>query len=80
MESSKYERWSSTTQCDGFCVGTNQGHLNEPTKDFGFAPYLMFIIKDVIRRSFPKEGKRMPFRPNPTKKPLIPPAHASSLL
>jgi hypothetical protein len=36
----------------------------------------MFLIEDVTGRSFPKEG--MPSRPNPTKKPLIPPAHASS--
>jgi hypothetical protein len=43
-----------------------------------FVPYLMFIIKDVTGRSFPKEGKSMPFRSNPTKKPLIPPAKVSS--
>jgi hypothetical protein len=43
-----------------------------------FAPYLMFIIEDVTGRSFPKEGKHMPFRPNLTKKPLIPPAQVSS--
>jgi hypothetical protein len=41
-------------------------------KNFGFTPYLMFIIEDVIGRNFLKEGKHMPFRPNLTKKPLIP--------
>jgi hypothetical protein len=51
-----------------------------PQKTCGFAPYLMFIIEDVIGRSFPKEGKHMPFRPNPTKKHLIPPAQVSSPL
>jgi hypothetical protein len=49
-----------------------------PQKTCGFAPYLMFIIKDVMGRSFPKEGKHMPFRPNPTKKAIIPPTHVSS--
>jgi hypothetical protein len=49
-----------------------------PQKTCGFTPYLMFIIEDVTRRSFPKEGKHMPFRPNPTKKPLIPLAQVSS--
>jgi hypothetical protein len=48
-----------------------------PQKTSGFAPYLMFIIKDVTKRSFPKDGKHMPFRPNPTKKPLIHPAQVS---
>jgi hypothetical protein len=43
-----------------------------------FAPYLMFIVKDVTSRNFLKESKHMPFRPNPTKKPLIPPAQVSS--
>jgi hypothetical protein len=38
----------------------------------------MFIIEDVTRRSFPKEGKHIPFRSNPTKKPLIPPSQVSS--
>jgi hypothetical protein len=38
----------------------------------------MFLIEDVTGRSFPKEGIHMPFRPNPTKKPLIPPAQVSS--
>jgi hypothetical protein len=38
----------------------------------------VFIIEDVMGKSFPKEGKYMPFRPNPTKKPLIPPAQVSS--
>jgi hypothetical protein len=45
-----------------------------PQKTCGFAHYLMFRIEDVTSGSFPKEGKRMPFRPKPTKKPLIPPA------
>jgi hypothetical protein len=39
-------------------------------KNCVFAPYLMFLIEDVTGRSFPKEGIRMPFRPNPTKKTL----------
>jgi hypothetical protein len=38
----------------------------------------MFMIEDVTSRNFPKEGIHMPFRPNPTKKPLIPPTQASS--
>jgi hypothetical protein len=38
----------------------------------------MFIIEAITSRSFSKEGKHMPFRPNPTKKPLIPPAQVSS--
>jgi hypothetical protein len=54
------------------CISLN------PQKNCGFAPYLMFLIEDVTGRRFPKEGIHMPFRPNPTKKPLIPPAHASS--
>jgi hypothetical protein len=49
-----------------------------PQKTFGFALYLMFIIEDATSRNFPKEGKHMPFRPNPTKKPLIPAAQVSS--
>jgi hypothetical protein len=49
-----------------------------PQKNCGFIPYLMFLIEDVTGRSFPKEGIHMPFIPNPTKKPLIPPAQASS--
>jgi hypothetical protein len=49
-----------------------------PQKNCGFAPYLMFLIEDVTGRSFPKEGIHMPFRPNPTKKPLIPLAQVSS--
>jgi hypothetical protein len=49
-----------------------------PQKNCGFTPYLMFLIKDVTGRSFPKEEIYMPLRPNPTKKPLIPPAQASS--
>jgi hypothetical protein len=55
-----------------------KGISMNPQKICGFAPYLMFIIEDVTGRSFPKEGKHMPFRPNPTKKSLIPPAQASS--
>jgi hypothetical protein len=47
-----------------------------PQKICGFAPFLMFIIEDVTR-SFPKDGKHMPFSPSPTKKPLIPPAQVS---
>jgi hypothetical protein len=50
-----------------------------PQKICGLAPYLMFIIEDVTGKTFPKEGKHMPFKPNPTKKPLIPPAQVSSL-
>jgi hypothetical protein len=49
-----------------------------PQKTCGFTPYLMFIIEDVTGRNFSKEGKHMPFRPNPTKKPLIPSAQVSS--
>jgi hypothetical protein len=49
-----------------------------PQKNSGFAPYLMFLIEDVMGRSFPTEGIHMPFGPNPTMKPLIPPAQASS--
>jgi hypothetical protein len=49
-----------------------------PQKTCGFTPYLMFIIEDVTSRSFPKEGKHMPFWPKPTKKPLIPPTQVSS--
>jgi hypothetical protein len=49
-----------------------------PQKNCGFAPYLMFLIEDVTGRSFLKEGIHMPFRLNPTKKPLIPPAQVSS--
>jgi hypothetical protein len=48
-----------------------------PQKNCGFAPYLIFLIEDVTGRSFSKEGIHMPFRPNPTKKPL-PPAQVSS--
>jgi hypothetical protein len=51
-----------------------------PQKTCGFTPYLMFMIEDVTSRSFPKEGKHIPFRPKPTKKPLIPPAQISSPL
>jgi hypothetical protein len=49
-----------------------------PQKNCGFTPYLIFLIEDVTGRSFPKEGIHMPFRPNPTKKLLIPPAQVSS--
>jgi hypothetical protein len=49
-----------------------------PQNNCGFAPYLMFLVEDVTGRSFPKEGIHMPFRPNPTKKPLIPPPQTSS--
>jgi hypothetical protein len=51
-----------------------------PERNCGFTPYIMFLIEDVMSRSFPKEGIHMPFRPNPTKKPLIPPAQVSSPL
>jgi hypothetical protein len=51
-----------------------------PQKNCAITPYLMFLIKDVMGRSFLKEGIHMPFRPNPTKKPLIPPAQVSSPL
>jgi hypothetical protein len=47
-------------------------------KNCVFAPYLMFLIEDVTGRRFSKEGIHMPFRSNPIKKPLIPPAQASS--
>jgi hypothetical protein len=50
-----------------------------PQKMCGFAPYLMFIIEEVTGKKIPKEGKHIPFRPNPTKKPLIPLAQVSSL-
>jgi hypothetical protein len=49
-----------------------------PQKNCGFTPYLIFLIEDVMGRSFPKEGIHMPFRPYPRKKLLIPPAQASS--
>jgi hypothetical protein len=49
-----------------------------PQKNCAFAPYLMFLIEDVTSRSFPKEVMHMPFRPNPAKKHLIPPAQVSS--
>jgi hypothetical protein len=49
-----------------------------PQKNCVFAPYLMFIIKDVTNRSFPKDVFHMPLRTTPTKKSLIPPAQASS--
>jgi hypothetical protein len=57
-----------------------KGISMNPQNTCGFAPYLMFIIEDVTGRSFPKEGKHMPFRPNPTKKPIIPPTQVSSPL
>jgi hypothetical protein len=49
-----------------------------PQKNCGFTPHLMFIIKDYTNRSFPKDGFHIPLRTNPTKKPLIPPAHVAS--
>jgi hypothetical protein len=55
-----------------------KGNSLNPQKNCGFAPYLMFLIEDATGRSFPKEGIHMPFRPNPTKKYLIPPAQVSS--
>jgi hypothetical protein len=55
-----------------------KGISMNPQQTCGFTPYLIFMIEDVTRRSFPKEGKRMSFRPKPTKKPLIPPAQVSS--
>jgi hypothetical protein len=55
-----------------------KGITLNPQKNCGFASYLMFIIEDVIGRNFPMEGKHMPFRPNPTKKPLIPSTQVSS--
>jgi hypothetical protein len=30
----------------------------------------MFLIKDFMGKSFPKEGIHMPFRANPTKKTI----------
>jgi hypothetical protein len=51
-----------------------------PQKNCGFAPYLMFLIEDVTGRSFLKEMIHIPFRSNSAKKPLIPPAQASSPL
>jgi hypothetical protein len=56
------------------------GIFLNPQKNYGFTPYLMFLIEDVTGRSFPKEGIHMSFSPNPTKKPLIPPAQISSPL
>jgi hypothetical protein len=55
-----------------------KGISMNPQKTCGFAPYLIFNIEDVTGRNFPKDGKHMPFRPNPTNKPLIPPAQVSS--
>jgi hypothetical protein len=49
-----------------------------PQKNYGFTPYLMFIIEDVTNRRFPKDGFHMPFRTNPTKKPMIAPTQATS--
>jgi hypothetical protein len=49
-----------------------------PQKNYGFAAYLMFIIEDVTKRSFPKDEFHMPLRTTPTKKLLIPPTQASS--
>jgi hypothetical protein len=42
-----------------------------PQKNYGFAPYLIFIIEDVTNRSFPKDGFHLPLRTTPTKKSLI---------
>jgi hypothetical protein len=55
-----------------------KGISMNPQKTCGFTPYLIFMIEDVTSRSFSKEGKHMPFRPKPTKKPLIPPAQVAS--
>jgi hypothetical protein len=55
-----------------------KGISMNPQKTCGFAPYLIFNIEDVTGKIFPKDGKHMPFRPNPTNKPLIPPAQVSS--
>jgi hypothetical protein len=55
-----------------------QGISMNPQKTCEFTPYLMFIIDDVTGRNFLKEDKHMPFRPNSTKKPLIPPVQVSS--
>jgi hypothetical protein len=55
-----------------------KGISMNPQKTCGFTPYLIFIIEDVTGRNFLKEGKHIPFRPNPTKKPLIHPAQVSS--
>jgi hypothetical protein len=49
-----------------------------PQNNCGFVPYLMFIIEDVTGRNFPKVGKYMPFKPTPTKKPLISPTQVST--
>jgi hypothetical protein len=49
-----------------------------PQKNCIFAPYPIFIIKDVTNRSFPKDGFHMPLRTTPTKKPLILPAQVTS--
>jgi hypothetical protein len=54
-----------------------KGISMNPQKTCGFTLYLMFIIKDVMGRNFLKESKHIPFRPNPTKKPLIPPTQVS---
>jgi hypothetical protein len=51
-----------------------KGISMNPQKTCGFTPYLMFMVEDVTSRSFPKEGKHMPFGPKHTKEPLIPPA------
>jgi hypothetical protein len=59
-------------------VGTKKRHLYEPSEDLWLCALSHVIIEDVRGRSFPKQGKHMPFRPNPTKKPLIPLAQVSS--
>jgi hypothetical protein len=49
-------------------LGRDKRHFLEPEKTCGFAPYLIFMIKDVTNRSFPKDEFHMPMRINPTKK------------
>jgi hypothetical protein len=55
-----------------------KGISMNPQKNCSFAPYIMFIIEEVTNRDFPKDGFHMPFRPFPTKKPLICPSLISS--
>jgi hypothetical protein len=83
-------QWWSVARCGGGQFGDDQAEVIDyiwkeikgislnPQNNCGFAPYLMFLVEDVTGRSFPKEGIHMPFRPNPTKKPLIPPPQTSS--
>jgi hypothetical protein len=61
-----------------FVQEETKGISLNPQRNYAFAPYLIFIIGDVTNRSFPKDRFHMPFRPNPTKKPLIPPSHITS--